>query len=165
MDTYRVPTVIAVLVIVVVVAAAAVITVTQRDRADAASAHTTRLESTLAQTQAELASTQNELSFTSDSLTTVEQTLQDARQESTQTQTTLTRQAQTCRYVVRINDHLLRMASFQQNATTHLLRDNRRAARRAVGHAHRQTRAVQILVQRSGYRSLSALVSACAPTQ
>jgi len=164
MDSYRIPTIISVLVIVVVVAAAAVITVTQRDRADAASAHTLKLERTLAETRTELGTTQAELEVTSDSLSAAEQEIQDTRSASaaiTRQRAALSKQVKTCRYVVAINDHLLQMASRQQQATAAVLRKRMPSARLAVGRAHRQAAAVQILVQRSGYRSLDALVSAC----
>jgi hypothetical protein len=75
----------------------------------------------------------------------------------------LSRRASACRYLVHVNDRLLRGLSLQQDATSYLMDGREKSARRATRRVAWQVRAIQRIVRRSGHRSISQLVHACAP--
>jgi septal ring factor EnvC (AmiA/AmiB activator) len=166
MDSYRIPTVIAVIVIAVVVASAAIVTVSQRDQADAATARTEQAEAALAAAQDELTDVQGELAYTTGNLRTVSR-------EVTQVSRTLIAaedradeladQNRACRYLVRVNDGLLYGMVAQQHATGQLMQGHEKVARTAVQRAARHVQFVERVVERSGNRSISGLVLDCAP--
>jgi septal ring factor EnvC (AmiA/AmiB activator) len=154
--------------VAVILAAAIVVTTTQYQRAEDASSLAESNGRALGDTQAELAevnanftATSAALSAVRTELTTTSQTLDTASRQ----RDTLSSRASACRYVVRVNDRLLRGLSLQQNATEHLLNGREKGARRATRRVAWQVRAIQRLVRRSGHRSISGLVNACAPSR
>jgi ABC-type transporter Mla subunit MlaD len=111
---------------------------------------------TLDATQATLADTRQQLTRTSRSLT-----------RTSQTATTLNHRMRACRYLVKVNDHLLYGSVAQQRATGELLKrhPNMRAVKHSINLTARHSHAVMALVKRAGYRNISVLVNACVPTR
>jgi len=136
------------------------------DRAEKAEAHAvdltdqlTSVKSDLAIAEAQLATTQDELATTEDRLTTTSRSLDRASKQ----RSILSRRNRTCRYLVRINDRLLFASVAYGRATDHLMQNRNVRAGRALDRAARHARAVQAVIERSGYRSISGLVNDCAP--
>jgi len=112
----------------------------------------TQAEIALDEARANLATTDEQLQVTSRSL------------DRTEAQAaTLGRRTAACRYVVRVNDHLLFGAASYATATDHLIHKRNPQAKAALRTAAAHARAVQRIVTNSGHRNISTLVNACAP--
>jgi hypothetical protein len=128
-------------------------------RADAAEHKLAETRSSLALTREALGETGTALHTTQDRLAHTTQALSRTSSE----RSTLERQSRNCRYLVRVNDHLLWGMTNYDSATDHLLNGRRARAAASVRFAGAHVQAIQTLVQRSGHRNISDLVNACAP--
>jgi hypothetical protein len=128
-------------------------------RADAA-------EHKLAETRTSLALTREALGETGTALHTTQDRLAHTSQVLSRTssqRSALQRQSQNCRYLVRVNDHLLWGMTNYDTATDRLIDGQRARATASVKRASAHVQAIQALVKRSGHRTISDLVTACAP--
>jgi hypothetical protein len=128
-------------------------------RADAAEEKLTAARTSLDLTRSALGQASTALHTTKDRLATTSVALSRTSNE----RSILQRQSRNCRYLVRVNDHLLWGMTNYDTATAALLKGRRARAAASVRHASAHIQAIQALVRRSGHRTISDLVSACAP--
>lgn len=151
------------LVAVVVLVSAVIIGVTlherlvqARARADVAEGRMTLAEGNLEETETTLHATRSDLARTRHRLGRV-----------TTQATTLGQQSHACRYLVKVNDHLLSGSIAYQHATGQLLKTHPHmgVVKRSIDRAHHHAVAVIALTKHAGYRNLDELVFACVPSR
>jgi hypothetical protein len=153
-------------ILTVLIASGIVFAATMYAHARHEAARADRAEHQLAEARTSLELTRNALGETGTALHTTQDRLAHTSQVLSRTssqRSTLQRQSQNCRYLVRVNDHLLWGMTNYDSATDHLLHGRRVRAAASVRFAGAHVRAIQALVQRSGHRSISDLVNACSP--
>jgi hypothetical protein len=154
------------LTIAVLIAAGIVFSGTMYVHARHDAARADRAEHKLASTRLSLELTRNALGETGTMLHTTQDRLASTTQALSRTtgeRATLQGQSRNCRYLVAVNDHLMGGMAAYDRATGFLLDGRRRRAGYAVAWAGRHLNAIQALVRRSGHRTISDLVNACAP--
>jgi hypothetical protein len=128
-------------------------------RADAAEHKLAKTQLSLELTQNALGKTGTALHTTQDRLTTTSQALSRTSSE----RTVLAQQSRNCRYLVRVNDHLLWGMTNYDSATGFLMDGRRTRAAASIKFASAHVKAIDVLVKRSGHKTISDLVNACAP--
>lgn len=162
----RIPRLLIAAVLFAVVASLAVVAFTEhRTRVDAED-YAAYLGDELSAARSDLADAEADADATQDSLDRTRSDLVTSRSELRTSQAAnarLTSRHRACAVLVRINDHLLAASLQQSHATGAMMRDRDRAARTHVTRASGHVKAVQSLVERSGHRTISGVVNACAP--
>lgn len=156
------------LMVVIVLACAVVITATESTRATSEAQRADEAESSLTSTQAELDQAKADLSTTTGSLGTTRRQLTTTSRSlsrATEARDTLTHRMHACRYLVKINDHLLYGMTAQGRATGQLIKHypNQRMVKKSLHRAGQHARAIMRLSKRAGYHTISGVVNACSP--
>ena len=158
------------LAVTIVLALAIVVAATQTTRAHEQAHRADTAEHGLASTTAELDAANATLSDTTGTLSSTKQRLTSVSRSLDRTKTQrndLSHRMRACRYLVKVNDHLLYGQVAYQHATGRLLKrnPNMRAVKHDIQHAGRHAKAIIKLSKRGGYHNISGVVDACVPTR